>query len=125
VKAAGARSGPVRAKRVYDAPLPEDGRRVLITQYWPRGLSGEWADEYVRELAPSRALLHAFREGQLDWKRYRNQYLKEMQREESQAAIHRLAKLARSEPVTVMCVCVDEDRCHRSLARELIAAFDD
>src|SRR5438132_11128572 len=45
----------VRAKRIYDPPDREDGRRVLIDHVWPRGVSRERArlDEWARELAPS------------------------------------------------------------------------
>ncbi len=115
----------VRAKSVYDAPSGGDGRRVLVTRYWPRGVSKEGVDEYVPALAPSRELLHSYRQGMLDWPRYRLQYLKEMRGEVARAEIHRLAKLARSEVITVMCVCADQDYCHRSLLRELIAGFDE
>jgi len=115
----------VRLKRIYEPKSPDDGCRILITRYWPRGASKEAVDEYVPALAPSRELLQAYREGILDWPRYRLQYLKEMQGERARAQIHRLAKLARSEVITVMCVCADEDHCHRSLLRELIAGFDE
>jgi uncharacterized protein YeaO (DUF488 family) len=115
----------VRLKRVYEPASPDDGYRVLATRYWPRGIDRKTVDEYVATLAPSRELLHQYRQGQLDWPRYRLQYLKEMQDERAMAQIHRLTKLARSEVVTVMCVCAEEDRCHRSLLRELIARFDE
>jgi uncharacterized protein YeaO (DUF488 family) len=29
----------VRARRVYEAPDPADGRRVLVDRLWPRGLA--------------------------------------------------------------------------------------
>jgi uncharacterized protein YeaO (DUF488 family) len=123
VKASTARQ--VRAKRVYETPKNEDGTRVLATRYWPRGISKESVDEYLPVLAPSRQLLHFYRQGQLDWPRFRNQYLMEMRAEAPRVQIHRLAKVARSEVVTVMCVCADADRCHRSLLRELITRFDE
>jgi uncharacterized protein YeaO (DUF488 family) len=115
----------VRAKRVYERPEDFDGARILATRYWPRGISKENVDEYLPVLAPSRELLYIYRQGQLDWPRFRNQYLKEMQSEAAMAMIHRLAKAARSKVITVMCVCADEARCHRSLLRELIARFDE
>lgn len=27
----------IRVRRVYDAPEPDDGRRVLVDRLWPRG----------------------------------------------------------------------------------------
>lgn len=113
----------VNAKSVYEKPSEADGHRVLATRYWPRGVPKKSADEYVAALAPSRALLHQYRQGELDWRAFRNQYLSEMRSETAQGEIHRLAKLACSAPVTVMCVCKDEDRCHRSLLKRLIAGF--
>jgi len=118
-------TGHVRAKRVYETPDERDGTRILVTRYWPRGVSREAVNEYLPALAPSRELLYSYRQGQLDWPRFRNQYLNEMRARAARAQIHRLAKTARSEVVTVMCVCADEDRCHRSLLRELIASFDE
>lgn len=118
------RSQSVRAKRIYDPVDEADGHRVLATQYWPRGVSKETVDEYLRVLAPSRELLHAFKESKLTWEEFRQGYLNEMKGEVQQAEIHRLAKLARSGVVTVMCVCADESICHRSLLRQLIAEFD-
>lgn len=118
-------AGRVHTKRVYELPEDSDGRRVLATRYWPRGVSKEAAAEYAPELAPSAQLLHLYRQGQLDWPRFRNQYLKEMRADAARAAIHRLAKVARSDVITLMCVCPDEERCHRSLLRELVLGFDE
>jgi uncharacterized protein YeaO (DUF488 family) len=115
----------VRLKRVYEPASPDDGYRVLVTRYWPRGIDKNVIDEYIALLAPSRELLHQYRQELLDWPRYRLQYLKEMQNDRARSQIHRLAKLARSEVVTVMCVCADKDRCHRSLLRDLIVSFDE
>lgn len=115
----------VRAKSIYEKPAPSDGHRVLATRYWPRGISKNAVDEYVADLAPSRALLHQYRDGQLTWEVFRNQYLIEMRSETARGELHRLAKIARSEAITVMCVCRDETRCHRGLLRKLIVESDD
>ncbi|HTO93396.1 MAG TPA: DUF488 family protein, partial [Bacteroidota bacterium] len=29
----------IRVRRIYDAPEPEDGRRILVDRLWPRGLT--------------------------------------------------------------------------------------
>lgn len=113
----------VATKSIYERAEPGDGLRVLVTQYWPRGIAQDAVDEYVRALAPSRGLLHAYRNGELDWPRYRHQYLLEMESEFAKREIHRLAKIARSERITLMCVCKYEEQCHRSLLRELVAGF--
>ena len=111
----------LRAKSVYDPPAAGDGYRVLATRYWPRGVPRGAADEYVRALAPSEDLLRSFKDGRIDWWTFRKRYLDEMKAAEPQAEVRRLAALAATRPVTLMCVCKEESRCHRSLLRELVA----
>jgi uncharacterized protein YeaO (DUF488 family) len=120
VSAPGAPRGRLRAKSVYDPPEPSDGSRVLATRYWPRGVPKAAADEYVRALSPSEELLRSFKEGRIDWWAFRKGYLEEMKGPEAQAEIRRLARLTATRPLTVICVCKDASRCHRSLLVELI-----
>lgn len=114
------KTGNVRTKSVYDPVDPSDGKRILTTQYWARGISKRDVDEYVRKLAPSRELLHAFKRGEIDWDEYKAGYLQELESEDARSEIRRLAELARSQTITVMCICKEETRCHRSLLRDLI-----
>ena len=93
---------------------------MLTTNYWPRGVSRERAGTYKRVLGPSRELLRAFKDGEIDWAGYEPRYLEEMQGEQARAEIAALAQQAASETVTVMCMCKDESQCHRRLLRELI-----
>ncbi|WAX55180.1 DUF488 family protein [Jatrophihabitans cynanchi] len=48
----------VRVKRIYDDPVPDDGRRVLVDRVWPRGVSKERAalDLWCKDVAPSTEL---------------------------------------------------------------------
>jgi uncharacterized protein YeaO (DUF488 family) len=48
----------VSIKRVYDAPTPDDGYRILVDRLWPRGLSKERAelDLWMKNIAPSSGL---------------------------------------------------------------------
>jgi uncharacterized protein YeaO (DUF488 family) len=110
----------IHTKTVYEAADPSDGLRVLVTQYWPRGVSRAAADEYVRVLAPSRELLRAFKSGQIDWDAFRQRYLEQMRAPDAQAEIRRLAEQASRQPVTLMCLCREESRCHRSVLEGLV-----
>ena len=110
----------VHTKRIYDEPSPEDGLRILITRYWPRGIRRELVDEYDTKVAPSRELLREFKHEALAWEPYTQRYFAEMQSEEAQREIARLAEIARTRTITLMCVCEDETHCHRSLLRNLI-----
>jgi uncharacterized protein YeaO (DUF488 family) len=110
----------IRLKRIYDPPSEDDGHRVLSTRYWPRGISRSAVDEYTTKTAPSRALLREFKHEGLTWEDYVPRYLDEMQAEEAQSAIKELAAKAKSGTITLMCICPDENRCHRSLLRDLL-----
>src|SRR5689334_9840993 len=85
---------PLRTRRWNDPAEPDDGFRVLVCRYLPRGVSKakETWDEWWPDLGPSRALHAAYwgkdaggnekhaGEG-LAWGEYRLRYLEEMQRQ--------------------------------------------
>src|SRR5439155_17726507 len=110
----------IRLKRIYDPPSDDDGYRLLSTRYWPRGVPKAAVDEYTTKTAPSRALLREFKHEGLRWEDYVPRYLEEMRSDDAQSAIGRLAAMAKSGRMTLMCVCEDENRCHRKLLRQLI-----
>lgn len=114
-------------RRWNDRRLPGDGLRLLICRYRPRGVRKEeetW-DEWDPDLGPSRAL-HADVYGKsearpIPWNEYKRRYLAEMTAQG--ARIEELAARVRAgETITLLCSssCPDDDRCHRSLLRDLI-----
>lgn len=116
----------IRTARYNDPASPEDGYRLLVCRYRPRGVSkaNEPWDAWWPELAPSREL-HAARYGKtgevLDWDSFRQRYLDEMS-----AQSWRIEGLARKvlegETITLLCssACNDPARCHRSLLKNLV-----
>ena len=116
----------IRTKRWDDPVEADDGTRILVTRYRPRGLArdAETWSEWIPDLGPSKEL-HAAAYGKtgvsIPWATYRGAYLREMQ---SQAdMISALARrIAAGEKITLLCSsqCVRESRCHRSILRELI-----
>ena len=110
----------IRTKRVYDPPARTDGTRVLVMRLWPRGIRKDRVDLWLKELGPVVALLRAYRGGKLGWAEYRRRYLAGLERPEAREAVAHVRKLARTGPVTLLCGCPDEARCHRSLLREYL-----
>jgi uncharacterized protein YeaO (DUF488 family) len=120
---------PVRTKRWNDPPSPDDGYRLLICHYRPRGVrkADEPWDAFCPALGPSKEL-HALAYGKngeppLEFPEYARRFRAEM------AArgywIESFARRVREgETLTLLCssACVDESRCHRSIVRELIEA---
>jgi uncharacterized protein YeaO (DUF488 family) len=114
---------PVLTKRVYEPPAPEDGHRLLVMRFWPRGVRKERVDAWQRDLAPSRELLADFRGGAIDWAEYAERFNDEMASQPASIkALREARRLADAGPLTLLCWCHDETRCHRSLLRDLITA---
>jgi uncharacterized protein YeaO (DUF488 family) len=81
-------------------------------------------DLWFPELAPSQKLLsYALAEEWTDerWNRYAGRYLGEMRKPGPQRILQVLAHLSQQANFSVGCYCENEDRCHRSLLRELLA----
>jgi uncharacterized protein YeaO (DUF488 family) len=108
----------IRTKRIYDPPSPEDGYRLLVMRLWPRGVAKAAVDAWEKDLGPSRELLTSFRTGKLDWEGLAARYREEMSARSKM--LERYRDLARRQTITVLCSCQDEDRCHRSLLREML-----
>jgi len=49
----------VRILRVYDQPEPEEFR-VLVDRLWPRGISKDKVDVWLKDVAPSAEVRNAF-----------------------------------------------------------------
>lgn len=73
---------PVRVKRVYEQPSPEDGYRVLVDRLWPRGLSEDEAhvDLWMRDVAPSTELRKWFGHDVAKWPAFEERYRGELER---------------------------------------------
>lgn len=117
---------PIRTKRYNDPIEPEDGYRLLVCRYRPRGVKreGEPWDAWCSALAPS-VELHAAAYGKtgevLPWDEYVPRYLREM--ESQKFWIRGFAeRVARGEIITLLCssACVDPARCHRTLLAALL-----
>jgi uncharacterized protein YeaO (DUF488 family) len=117
---------PVKTKRWNDPSEPDDGFRLLVCRYRPRGLpkGDETWDAWQSELGPSKELLadyHGKGRQPTSWAEYRQRYLREMLKQKT--AIEALAARHKGgETITLLCSasCDRESRCHRSLLRELI-----
>jgi uncharacterized protein YeaO (DUF488 family) len=117
---------PVKTKRWNDPAEADDGFRLLVCRYRPRGVakSAEAWDEWWPELGPS-AELHAAYWGKagppLGFAEYTPRYFAEMGRQ-----VFRIRALgervAAGETITLLCssACADPSRCHRTLLAALI-----
>ena len=108
---------PIRIKRIYDPPEPEDGFRLLVMRLWPRGIKKTQVSAWERELGPSLELLREFQK-KGNWEEYARRYRAEMRSKPE--FLKTWAGRAREETITLLCSCKDETRCHRSLLKKIL-----
>jgi uncharacterized protein YeaO (DUF488 family) len=119
---------PIKTKRWNDPRERDDGLRVLICRYRPRGVRKEdetW-DVWYPELGPSKALhgaVYTETASKIPWPLYRRKYIEE-QRQNHDRILELAGRVRAGETITLLCssACVRESRCHRSILKELIEA---
>ncbi len=109
---------PLRTKRIYDDPEPEDGFRLLVMRRWPRGISKDKVDEWDKELGTPDDLIDDWKNDRVSWEEFRSRYREAMQSQTER--IRELARKAADETITLLCGCKDADSCHRSILKEMI-----
>jgi uncharacterized protein YeaO (DUF488 family) len=94
----------LRIKRVYEAPRPEDGERVLVDRLWPRGISKDKAriDLWLREIAPSSALRRGVHGGRVTREEFAIAYGRELAEEPARSAAAALLARVAAGPVTLL-----------------------
>lgn len=102
-------------KRVYDAPDPDDGRRVLVDRLWPRGISKQQAhiDEWLKEVTPSNDLRRWFHaDPQQRGAEFADRYRTELEDSEHRQGLEHLRELRAAGPVTLVTAVKDPAHSH-------------
>ena len=94
----------IRVRRVYDAPSPADGARVLVDRIWPRGLRKDAADltEWAKDAAPSTELRQWYGHDPEKFTEFRRRYTDELSGRVQRAELGKLRALAAAGPVTLL-----------------------
>jgi uncharacterized protein YeaO (DUF488 family) len=94
---------------------------VPKTQYASR----DFYDVWLPELAPSQELVKVAlgARNQSDWERFVKRYRAEMKRPDAVHLLSLLAALSHHTAFSVGCYCEEEDRCHRSILKALLAEY--
>jgi uncharacterized protein YeaO (DUF488 family) len=108
-------------KTVYAPPDKSDGRRILVMTLWPRGVSKDKVDVWMKELGTPRDLIRRYKAGKISWEEYSAEYRTSLEGKE--AMLRSLAEQAKKGTVTLLCTEKDPSRCHRSLLKEAIEAI--
>lgn len=113
----------IRIVRLGSSRARGEGPRLGTVRRPPRGVrKADYArrnyyDIWLPELAPSAGLI---RQPEKDWKRFVRGYRREMRAPSAQRLLQLLAGLSHHANFSVGCYCEREERCHRSILRELL-----
>jgi uncharacterized protein YeaO (DUF488 family) len=119
----------VRIVRLGSPRQAGEGLRIGSVRRPPRGVpkaefaARDWYDVWFPNLAPS---VETMKLGQqaasdADWAAFARRFRAEMARPDASHALGLLAALSHSADFSLGCYCADENRCHRSLLRALLA----
>lgn len=108
-------------KSVYDSPEPSDGRRILVMTLWPRGVSKDKVDVWMKNLGTPRELIKRYKAGAATKKQFAIGYRRSLVGKGS--ILRELAELSRQENITLLCTEKDPAACHRSILKEVIESY--
>ena len=118
----------VRIVRLGTPRGPREGLRIGTVRRPPRGVPKtrfsalNWYDVWFPNLAPS---LETMKLGQAaaspaQWSAFTRTYKAEMATPDAKHTLELLAALSHTTDFSVGCYCEDEDRCHRSILKQLL-----
>ena len=120
---------PIAVLRLGSPRKPNEGLRLGTVRRPPRGVPKaqfanlDFYDVWLPILAPSQELV-AFGQRSQDaqsWKTFARKFRAEMNKPDAARVLDLLAAFSRQASFSVGCYCENEERCHRSILRELLA----
>src|SRR5579862_5125587 len=108
---------------------PNEGLRLGTVRRPPRGVpktefaTRDFYDVWLPHLAPSPALVALAQRARDErtWKTFSRKFRAEMSRPEAARTLDLLAALSHQTSVSLGCYCEREERCHRSILKNLLA----
>jgi uncharacterized protein YeaO (DUF488 family) len=120
----------LRIVRLGSPRNANEGLRIGTVRRPPRGVparefaSQDWYDVWYPELSPSAEVVKLALSARTDaeWGAFVKRFKREMALPAASRTLDLLAALSRSANFSIGCYCEDENRCHRSVLRELLHA---
>ncbi len=118
----------IRIVRLGSPRGKEEGLRLGTVRRPPRGVpKSEYAtrdfyDVWLPILAPSAILLKEAQQArsEIEWLAFKKKFRAEINKSEAGRILDLLAALSHQTNISIGCYCLDENRCHRSVLRELL-----
>ena len=114
----------VKARRIYDPALPEDGTRVLVDRIWPRGVSKARAqlDEWCKDIAPSTELRKWYSHDPALFEEFARRYRDELSESTRAAALAHLHDLAKKHTLTLLTATKNADLSEAAVLADLVGS---
>lgn len=112
----------VKTGSVYSPEREDDGFRLLVTRYWPRGVKKERVDKWIRGLGPSVELIKDWKAGAISWSEFQKRYRAEFKDPEKKELFEELKEtVSKEKAVKLLCTCKEEEQhCHRHLLSAML-----
>lgn len=120
---------PIAVLRLGSPRIPNEGLRLGTVRRPPRGVprtefaKRDFYDVWLPNLAPSQELV-AFAQRSQDersWKAFERKFRAEMKDADASRVLDLLAALSHQTSFSLGCYCENEERCHRSILKKLLA----
>lgn len=112
--------GQIQIKRIYDAPQPNDGFRILVDRLWPRGVSKDAAhlDLWLKDITPSPGLRKWFCHDPALFTEFRTHYRAELSANIN--AVAQIINLAQQHDITLLYAAKDPKINHAVILAEYL-----
>ncbi len=118
----------IRIVRLGTPRAPGEGPRLGTVRRPPRGVrkedyaSGDWYDVWYPNLSPGADTVKMALGANADreWAAFVKRFRTEMAKPDASRTLDVLAKLSHTADFSLGCYCEREERCHRSVLRELL-----
>ncbi|RTR05365.1 DUF488 domain-containing protein [Halomonas nitroreducens] len=110
----------IALKRIYQAPEPDDGARVLVDRLWPRGKRRESLalTDWYRDASPSPALRRQFHQGEISAAVFAARYRGELR--DAPECLLLLMRHARQGRLTLLSAVRDLDASYLPILRDAL-----
>lgn len=116
----------LKTKSILEPIRETDGLRISIMsrhKWDPKivsytdinSISSEMFDYWFKDLAPSDILIGDYYKRNLPWEVFSERYLSEIKKDTKEDKVRKLANMALSDTVTILCLEKSPEKCHRKL----------
>ena len=110
----------IKTKSIYDKKEKSDGKRILVTRYWPRGIKKEHFDKWYKELSPSRNLLKKYNNKEINFQLFCKLFLEEINNSNiTEVCREIIYENMYQNDITFLCYEKDESICHRKFIKNI------